>query len=153
MLSSRALAIVLGFGFLVVPQTLLADVIIEYDTGHPLGPHFLDLGVETPVEISIRDTSGLEWPLLAVFFDFGNPGGELLWDFDGSDNTPFTGDDGFSWESGLDDPVFYSAIIVPPSTVAFYLIAALRVPAITSPSAPAGLALPDLATDQAPLTT
>ncbi len=93
------------------------DAAIEYDTGHPLGPHFLELGVETPLRIRVVDRiGGGAWPIWAVGFDFENPEGLLDWDILGPDGKPFTPDDGFIWESGFDeDP--YTVALTPPLAV------------------------------------
>ncbi len=91
---------------------------LEYDTGHPLGPHVLDVGVETPLQISVRNLTGGPRLIEGVRFGFENPDGHLSWDLTGPDGIAFTPDDGFVWESGLAEPP-YSAMIDPPSTVNF----------------------------------
>lgn len=106
------------------------DAVMEFDTGHPLGRHVLEVGVETPLRISVMNTIAGAWPIAAVRFEFDNPDGHLSWDLRGPDDTSFTEDDGFVWESGLDEPP-YSARIDPPLTLnlEFFSPDAVHVPA------------------------
>lgn len=82
----------------------------EFDTGHLLGPHVLDPGTPTPVQISLTNTGVEAFGISGVVFDFSSPGGLS------------TG--AFVWEAILDGVVVlpdagevaYYAKIDPPQT-------------------------------------
>lgn len=94
--------------------TTAGDVILEYDTGHPLGPHVLDIGVETPVQISVTDRTGELWWIAAVLFDFVAPFGGLTWDLNGPDDIDFTEDDDLAWE------IYYDYATVDPPVAVYF---------------------------------
>jgi hypothetical protein len=77
----------------------------------------------TPIEISLLNNTGADLAIGGLVFDFSAPGGGLMWDLDGPDDTGFTPDDDFIWEPWLDGsghPDFgtndYFATIDPPQT-------------------------------------
>ena len=88
-------------------------------------PTVLEIGVPTIVSIYIQTNEdelrygggrfGLNNPGTDTPLGSATPDGVLFYDLDGPDNTPFTGDDGWVWQNGLDGGLFIS-LINDPST-------------------------------------
>ena len=116
-----------------LPAVAPADVILEYDTGHPLGPHFLTVDEETPLQISVTDRTGEQWGVGGVLFGFIAPSGGLTWDLNGPDNIDFSEDDDFTWPCYFFYPCSfdYFANVDPAGTgfVGFSSKQAVQVPA------------------------
>ena len=65
-----------------------ADIEFQYDTKHRCGPHALDPGSPTPLQIRLVNNSGTAWAVGWVAFDFQQTSGSAT----------LTWDDGFDWE-------------------------------------------------------
>lgn len=115
--------LVLGLVGCLATVSSAADFELAYDTRHMDGPHWLDKGVPTPLEISLVNNTQVDFPIGGIVFDFSSTGYPLTWDLDGIDDTGLTGDDDFAWTSWLNgDPhpvysaVSYFATVDPPQT-------------------------------------
>jgi len=87
-MSAGHFSIIVATCALFATSALAADYEFVLDTGHPWGPNYLELGVETPIAISIRHNGNQTAPLRigGIVFDFKNPEGGLFWDLDGPDD-------------------------------------------------------------------
>ena len=113
----RSLCVLSLVGLMAVAATA-QDYVVEYN---PLT--IPQVGVPTPIEISLFNGSGADLAIGGLVFDFAAPGGGLTWNLDGPDDIGFTPDDDFIWEPWLDGsahPVYatndYFATIDPPQT-------------------------------------
>ena len=134
--------LVLGLVGCLATVSSAADFELAYDTGHMNGPHWLDKGVPTPLEISVLNNTQADFPIGGIVFGFSSTGYPLTWDLDGPDNTGFTGDDDLVWTPWLDgspEPVSgmgmtaYFATVDPPETALLLAdMVAVVVPAMDS---------------------
>lgn len=112
-----------GLLFACLSNAAIAEFFVDFDTGHPFGPHHLDVGVETPIEISFATTfesdSIDEDAMLLIFFDFVSSDGAIAWDLDGPDDVQLTEDDGFVWSDAFGDPNFWWRSLDPTAAVPF----------------------------------
>lgn len=116
--------------FMCVVQPAAASYFVEIDTGHPMGRHVLDVGVETPIRVGFSTTfeGGLPAEIGLAVVDFSSSSDQLSWDYDGADDEPFTSDDGFVWDEKFNNPNLWAIGLDPPTLASFGPAVILPIP-------------------------